>query len=106
MGGVLAGQPDWLQWGVGVIGGAGSAGVVQLLTSGLRLGSTATTGGLGNWILATLENILAFLGSLLALIAPVLAVLGLALALFIAWRISRRRLRSRSAVSEFSTRNP
>ncbi len=90
MGGVLSEQPDWLQWTVGVIGGAGTAGVVQTLTSGLRLGSTATTGGLGNWILSTAENILALVGSLLALFAPVLALLGLLLILPPLWRLLRR----------------
>ncbi len=91
MSGVLGGQPDWLQWGVGVVGGAGAAGAVQALTSTLRLGSSATTGGLGNWILATFENLFALIGSVLALVAPVLAALGLALAAWVVWRFCRRR---------------
>ncbi len=96
MSGLLADQPDWLQWSVGVIGGAGSAGLVQLLTSSLRLGSTATTGGFGNWILSTAENLLAFVGSLLALFAPVLALLGMLLLGAIALRLVRRLRRKKS----------
>ncbi len=88
MTGVLAEQPDWLQWGVGLVAGAGTAGGVKLLASALRLGSTATTGGLANWILSTLENIGAFIGSLLALVAPVLAVAGLLLLVY----LLRRRI--------------
>ncbi len=99
MSGLLAGQPDWLQWGVGVIGGAGTAGIVQTLTSALRLGSSATTGGLGNWILSTLENILAFVGSLLALMAPVLALFGVLLLLVVVYRLCRRLRRRREAAS-------
>ncbi len=95
MSGLLAEQPDWLQWGVGIVGGAGSAGAVQMLTSTLRLGSTATTGGLGNPLLSTVENILAFLGSLLALFAPVLALLGLLLLGWLALRLARRLRRRR-----------
>ncbi len=95
MSGLLAEQPDWLQWGVGIVGGAGSAGAVQMLTSTQRLGSTATTGGLGNPLLSTVENILAFLGSLLALFAPVLALLGLLLLGWLALRLARRLRRRR-----------
>ncbi len=100
MSGVLVGQPDWLQWGVGVIGGAGIAGGVQTLTAALRLGSTATTGGVGNPLLSTAENILAFVGAVLALVAPLLAVLGLALLVFVVCRLVRRIRCRRMGTSE------
>ncbi len=93
--GVLTHQPDWLQWSVGVIAGAGAAGGVKALASTLRLGSSTTTGGLANWIFATLENILAFVGALLALVAPVLAALGLVLFLWLLLRLRRRLRRNR-----------
>ncbi len=97
MSGLLAEQPGWLQWGVGVIGGAGTAGIVQTLTSALRLGSSATTGGLGNWILASLENSLAFAGSLLAIVAPVFAFFGVLLLFVFVVRFWHRRFRRREA---------
>ncbi len=87
MGGLLADLPDWLQWGVAVMGGAGAAGVVKTLSSALRLGSTATTGGLGNGLFATLENVLAVVGSLLAFVAPMLALLGLLLMVWLGMRL-------------------
>ncbi len=98
MSGMLAEQPDWLQWGVGIIGGAGTAGAVRGLTGALRLGSTAGTAGFGNWILATLENICAFVGALLALFAPLFAVLGLLLLGYAALRLVRRLRRRPTCV--------
>ncbi len=97
MGGVLDAMPDYLQWGLGVIGGAGVSGVVKLTSNALRLASTATTGGLGNNILATSENVLASVGSVLALIVPVLALLGFVALALLAWGIVRRLRRRRSA---------
>ena len=44
-----------LDWGLGLMLGGGSAGLIQAGTSLLRLGSTATTGGLGNPVIATTE---------------------------------------------------
>jgi hypothetical protein len=59
-----------LQWGMGLMLGGGSAGIVQAGTSLLRLGSTATTGGLGNPVVATGENIASFVFSILTVLLP------------------------------------
>ncbi len=99
MGGMMDGLPDYLQWGVGAIGGAGAAGGVKLATNALRLASSATTGGAGNGILATLENILAVVGTVLAIIVPVLALLGLVVLIAIAWYVVNRLSRRRAAAS-------
>jgi hypothetical protein len=61
-----------LRWALGLIVGGGAAGIVQAGTSLLRLGSTATTGGLANPIVATSENIFSILLSILSLILPFL----------------------------------
>lgn len=83
-----------LRWGLGVLVGGGTAGLVQSGTALLRAGSTATTAGLGNPVLATVENTLAVVGSALALLVPVLAAaLGLGLVLYIASRLRRWRQR-------------
>ncbi len=99
MGGVLEGQPDWLQWGLAAIGGAGAAGAVKTLSSALRLGSSLTTGGLANGLFSTLENIVALVGAVMALALPVLAFVLLALTAFVAWRLVRR-LRARRAAGQ------
>jgi hypothetical protein len=80
-----------VRWGLGVLVGGGAAGLVQTGTALLRAGSTATTGGLGNPVLATIENMLAVVGSLLGLLLPlIMAGLTLVLVLYLAGRIRRR----------------
>ena len=64
-----------LQWGLGLMLGGGSAGIVQAGTSLLRLGSTATTGGLGNPVVATGENIASFVLSILTVLLPLVAII-------------------------------
>ena len=71
---VLTGiDPSW-QWGLGLIVGGGSAGLTQAGTVSLRLGSTATTGGLANPLVATFEHIAAVVGSILSVWLTYLAV--------------------------------
>ena len=48
-------QP-WLRWSLGLIAGGGTAGLIHTAMAGLRLGSTATTGGLANSAVATFET--------------------------------------------------
>jgi hypothetical protein len=80
-----------LRWALGLIVGGGSAGLIQAGTSLLRLGSTTTTGGLGNPVVATTENVFAGFFSVLGLFLPVLvAVLALGLLYFAGKRLARR----------------
>lgn len=74
----------FLKWTLAVIAGGGAAGMVQgatVLTRGL---STATTGGLGNPVVATLELLGAVVTSVAALVAPffVAAVVVIVFVLF------------------------
>jgi hypothetical protein len=81
-----------LRWALGLIVGGGSAGLVQAGTSLLRLGSTATTAGFGNPVVATAENGLAVVLSVLGLFLPVLvAVLMGGLVIFVLRRLTRKR---------------
>jgi hypothetical protein len=72
---VLTELPPLLQWSVALVGGGAAAGIVQGATSLLRLGSTATTGGLGNPLVATVEWVLAAVLAVLAILVPLLALL-------------------------------
>ncbi|TAE30608.1 MAG: DUF4126 domain-containing protein [Cytophagales bacterium] len=83
-----------LDWGLGLMLGGGSAGVIQAGTSLLRLGSTATTGGLGNPIIATGENAASFGFSILAVLLPLVGVvlIGLLLLYIIVKLVNRRRV--------------
>jgi len=86
----VTGMDPWLQWLLGVIAGGGAAGAVQAATVVARAGSTVTTGGLGNPIVASVETSGAFLGSALSIVAVkfaiVLFVLLLGGGVWIWWR--------------------
>jgi hypothetical protein len=59
-----------LKWGLGIIVGGGSAGIIQAGTALTRATSTATTAGVANPIVATVEHILAIVGSIFSIIIP------------------------------------
>ena len=75
------GMDPWLQWLLGVIAGGGAAGAVQATTVVARAGSTVTTGGLGNPIVASVETSGAFLGSALSIVAVKFAIVVFVLVL-------------------------
>ncbi|MCC3159582.1 DUF4126 domain-containing protein [Hymenobacter sp. 15J16-1T3B] len=89
-----------LRWGLGVLVGGGTAGVIQSGTALLRAGSTAATGGLANPLFATLENVLAVVGAVLGLLLPLLmAALAVGLIVFVLSRLRRWRERRRQAAA-------
>lgn len=61
-----------LKWGLGLLAGGGTAGIIHSGMALLRLGSTAGTGGLANPIVTTAENGASITLSILALVVPVL----------------------------------
>ena len=70
----------YLQWALAIIAGGGAAISVQSLTTITRLTSSATTGGLGNPLLSTVEAGGSTLLSIAAVFIPIVAfliVLGL-----------------------------
>lgn len=87
---VLTDLPPLLQWSVALVGGGTTAGIVKGSTSLLRLGSTTTTGGLGNPLVATIEWVGSAVTSLLAILLPVLALVGIGIGLFVIYRLARR----------------
>ncbi len=92
----VTGMDPWLQWLLGVIAGGGAAGAVQAATVVARAGSTVTTGGLGNPIVASVETSGAFLGSTLSIVAVEFAIVVFVLLLgggvWIWWRRRRHEL--------------
>jgi hypothetical protein len=93
---VLTDLPPLLQWSVALVGGGTAAGIVSGATSLLRLGSTATTGGAGNPLVATAEWVASALMALLAILIPVLAFVVLGVLVFGIYRLARRALRRRA----------
>jgi len=79
----------------GLIVGAPAALAFNAAQTGVRVGSTTTTGGLGNPVVSLIEDVLAFFTVILAFLAPILipvALIGLAVIVFrLARRIRERR---------------
>lgn len=67
-----------LRWSLALIAGGGTAGLIQAATTALRGASTATTGGLANWLVASGELIAATATTVLSMLMPVLVALGTA----------------------------
>jgi len=76
----------FLQWGLAIIVGGGVAGTVQGFTSITRIASTATTGGLGNPVVSTVEAGSSIVMSILAITLPVVAVIAVVVIIFFAFR--------------------
>ena len=64
------------QWALALIAGGGTAAAISSGFAGTRAASTATTGGLGNSVVATTETAGAGIMSFLALVAPVIAFIA------------------------------
>ncbi len=67
---ILPDLDPMLKWGLGIIVGGGSAGIIQAGTALTRATSTATTAGVANPIVATVEHILAIIGSIFSVLIP------------------------------------
>ncbi len=86
-----------LRWGLGLVAGGSTAGLIHSGMGLLRLGSTATTGGFGNPFVTTAENGAAVTFSVLALLIPiVVAVVVLFLVIFILGKLLKAGRRKRS----------
>jgi hypothetical protein len=74
-----------ITWALAIIAGGGTATAIQGATTTTRLTSTATTGGLANPIIATVETGSSVAMASFAIFSPVVAVL-IVVALFILFR--------------------
>ena len=90
MASTLIHMEPWLRWAVAIVAGGGTAGLFHSALAGLRVGSTATTGGAANPVFSTLETGGATALTLLAIILPLAAV---AVIVFILVRTGRKLAR-------------
>jgi hypothetical protein len=90
---VMTNIPPWVLWPVAVIAGGGIAGLTKGATALVRVKSAATTAGLANPLVATVETAGATVVSLVAILVPVLAVLALGLLLYFAYRVAKKAKR-------------
>lgn len=80
----------------GGLAGGGLAGMIQVSTVGARGVSSISTAGLGNAVLATIENIGAVIMSVLAILVPALIVIVI---IAVVALMLRRRLRNNQRLS-------
>lgn len=80
-----------------IVAGVLLAGSVHTTKGAARPMVTATTGGMGNWAVSLIEDIIAFFVSILALFIPILVGIVVAIALIWLIRFWRRRTRPRPA---------
>lgn len=84
-------------WGVdpaaaaiaGIIVGAPAALAFNAAQTGTRVGSTMTTGGLGNPIVSLIEDVLAFLTVVVAFLAPILIPIVMVVFAVLVFRLAR-----------------
>ncbi len=80
----------------GVIVGAPIALAFNAAQTGVRVGSTATTGGLGNPLVSLIEDVLAVLTVIVAFLAPIIIPLVLVILAIVVFRLAKR-IRDRPA---------
>jgi hypothetical protein len=97
---VVQEMSPFLRWTVALIAGGGIAAVIQGGTVGLRSGSTATTGGITNFLVSTLELLMSVVVSILSIVVPAITALVVALIVIVAARVlmSRRTTKEKMSV--------
>ena len=77
-------------WSLAIIAGGGTATVIKGASATSRLASTASTGGLGNPVVSTVETGTAVLVSMASIFAPIVAVVLVIVILVIIFGIYRK----------------
>ncbi len=93
----VSGHGDLMLWAIAAITGGGAAGTIQTFTVGTRLTSLATTGGVGNPVVSTVEVAAASTVSFLAVVAPLVMILFLFGFGYIVYRLFTRKRRRAEA---------
>ncbi|HEA23605.1 MAG TPA: DUF4126 domain-containing protein [Pricia antarctica] len=86
----VAGLDPVVTWSLAIIAGGGTATAIKGASATSRLASTATTGGLANPILSSVETGTAMVVTTASIFAPVFAVILVITILFIIFRIYRK----------------
>lgn len=106
-GAVAAGSVFWavdptLAAVAGLVVGAPTALAFNAAQTGVRVGSTATTGGLGNPVVSFIEDVLSFVTVMIAFVLPVLIPVALVILAIVVFRLARRLRDRRERLSAAS----
>ena len=96
-----------LRWSLSIIVGGTTSGTVQMSTVGVRALSTASTGGLGNPLVSTMEAGACLVCTVLALLLPLLALALIVVGLGVGGRwLMRRRGKKGQDATVWTPVNP
>ncbi len=93
---VLTDMSPLMRWTLAAIAGGGTAGIIQMSTTWVRGMSSVTTGGLGNFVVATGEWLGAFTTATLTVLFPIAVTILVILLIIVG---SRRLLRPHTPVT-------
>lgn len=85
-------------WALAIIAGGGTAAAVAGSSSTTRLASTATTGGIANPVVSTLETGTSVVMSALSIFVPVIAVILVIIIFFVIFKVYKRFKRKTKTV--------
>lgn len=77
-------------WSLAIIAGGGTAAAIASSSSTTRLASTATTGGLANPIVSTIETGTSVVMSVVSIFIPILSIILVFIILFIIFKIFKK----------------
>jgi hypothetical protein len=105
MASTVTGMSPFFRWTLAIIAGGGIAGTVQAVTGLARMASTATTAGIGNPVVATVEAGSSIALSVMAIVIPLVGIVALALILVIVcWHGRFRRFGAKRGDQGLSAR--
>ena len=81
---------DIINWGLSIIAGGGTAATVSTALSGIRLASSASTAGVGNPLVSTVENTGATVMSVVAVFVPIIAIIMVIVLMYWLFRFGKR----------------
>ncbi len=97
---VLPADSELVKWITSFIVGGGAAAAVQGGTAVLRLGSTGTTAGTGNFLVSTGENIAAIVTPIVTIVIPIVIAILLLGTFFLIFRLFFKRKKRVASAEE------
>ena len=88
-----------LTWSLAIIAGGGTAAAIKGSTSAVRLTSSATTGGIANPIVSTVETGTATAFSFIAILIPILIIVLVPLLFYILFKTYKKLRKKKANVS-------
>lgn len=79
-----------ITWSLAIIAGGGTAAAIAGSSSTTRLASTATTGGLANPVVSTIETGTSVVMSVVSIFMPIVAIVLVIILLFIIFRVYKK----------------